>query len=116
MIKAVKFVSIPVRDQDRALGFYTGKLGFEVLTDQPFDDQNRWIELGIPGAETRLVLFASGQQEGCHITFLSHNVAHTYEELRQRGVEFVRQPQTEHWGTSAIFRDTEGNTLVLSSK
>ena len=39
MIKAVKFVSIPVRDQDRALAFYTEKLGFTVLTDQPFDPE-----------------------------------------------------------------------------
>ena len=36
MIKYVKFVSIPTRDQDRALAFYTEKLGFKVLTDFPF--------------------------------------------------------------------------------
>ena len=39
MIKAVKFVSVPVRNQDRALAFYTGKLGFQVVTDQPFDER-----------------------------------------------------------------------------
>jgi catechol 2,3-dioxygenase-like lactoylglutathione lyase family enzyme len=38
MIKQIKFVSIPVRDQNRALDFYTGKLGFTIITDQPFDD------------------------------------------------------------------------------
>src|SRR5437867_4138096 len=57
MIKAIKFVSVPVRDQDRALAFYTGKLGLQVVTDQPFDDRQRWIELRIGGADTRLVLF-----------------------------------------------------------
>ncbi|MEA2207339.1 MAG: hypothetical protein QOE77_4115 [Blastocatellia bacterium] len=47
MIKAMKFVSIPVRDQQRALEFYTTKLGFRIITDQPFNDEQRWIELGV---------------------------------------------------------------------
>jgi catechol 2,3-dioxygenase-like lactoylglutathione lyase family enzyme len=45
MIKQIKFVSIPVEDQDRALDFYTEKLGFTIITDQPFDEKQRWIEL-----------------------------------------------------------------------
>ena len=57
MIRGVKFVSIPVADQNRALAFYTEKLGFRITTDQPFSDTQRWMELGIPGAETRIVLF-----------------------------------------------------------
>ena len=48
MIKQVKFVSIPVEDQDRALDFYTEKLGFTIITDQPFDEKQRWIELRVP--------------------------------------------------------------------
>jgi predicted enzyme related to lactoylglutathione lyase len=39
----------------------------------------------------------------------------TYRQLRQRGVEFVAEPKTEHWGTSAIFKDPDGNQFVLSS-
>ena len=56
MIRGLKFVSIPVRNQDASLRFFTEKLGFKVGTDQPFSDQQRWIELLIPGAETGLVL------------------------------------------------------------
>jgi catechol 2,3-dioxygenase-like lactoylglutathione lyase family enzyme len=56
MIKQIKFVSIPVADQNRALDFYTEKLGFTIITDQPFDEKQRWIELRIPKAETRVVL------------------------------------------------------------
>lgn len=41
----VRFVSIPVSDQDRSLAFYAGKLGFQVVTDQPFGNGQRWIEL-----------------------------------------------------------------------
>ena len=55
MIKAVKFVSIPVKDQDQALEFYTKKLGLKVMTDSPFDGKQRWIELAIPRADTKIV-------------------------------------------------------------
>jgi catechol 2,3-dioxygenase-like lactoylglutathione lyase family enzyme len=50
MIKQIKFVSIPIADQNRALDFYTEKLGFTIITDQPFDEKQRWIELRIPQA------------------------------------------------------------------
>src|SRR3984885_15714689 len=56
MIRGIKFVSVPVRDQDVALKFWTEKCGFKVATDQAFGPQ-RWIELLIPGADTGLVLF-----------------------------------------------------------
>ena len=62
MIRQIKFVSIPVRDQNRALSFYTEKLGFTIITDQPFDEKQRWIELRIPKAETRVgVVYAGGR-------------------------------------------------------
>ena len=58
MIRAIDIVTIPVRDQDTALKFYTEKLGFKVATNQDFGDgMQRWIELLIPGAESRIALF-----------------------------------------------------------
>lgn len=121
MIKGVKFVSIPVSDQDRSLAFYTEALGMVVATDQPFDDRQRWIELRIPGAETRLVLFtpdAHRDRIGTpqHATFVADDVERTYRELSARGVAFASPPRTEPWGTSAVFRDPDGNVFVLSSK
>ena len=121
MIKAVKFVSIPVRDQDRALTFYTEKLGFRVVTDQPFDGAQRWIDLRVPGADTGVVLFTPTGHEDrvggfMNLAFEADDVAGTYEELSARGVEFVQAPRTEHWGTSAIFRDPDGNSFVMSSR
>ena len=62
MIRRIKFTSIPVQDQDAALDFYTSKLGFRVATDQPLGEQ-RWIELRIPGADTRVVLYTPPGQE-----------------------------------------------------
>lgn len=121
MIRSIKFTSIPVRDQDRALEFYTEKLGFAVATDQPFDGKQRWIELRIPGAETRLVLFTPTGQEDrvgtfSNVVFLADDVEKTWEELSSRGVEFVQEPKKEPWGTSAIFKDADGNQFVLSSR
>ena len=40
MIKQIKFISIPVRDQNRALDFYTDKLGFTIITDSPSTASN----------------------------------------------------------------------------
>ena len=121
MIKAVKFVSIPVRDQDQALSFYTEKLGFQIQTDQPFDGKQRWIELRIPGSETRLVLFTPQGHEDrigsfSNVTFMTDDMDRTYQELKERGVAFTAPPTKEHWGRYAAFQDIDGNQFVLSTK
>lgn len=120
MIKGVKFVTIPVRDQDRALEFYTKKLGMRVLTDSPFDDNQRWIELSIPRADTRVVLFTASAHEHLiggimNITFVADDVIATAAELKARGVEFVQEPQKADWGTAAVFKDQDGNVFALST-
>ena len=120
MIKQIKFVSIPVRDQNRALDFYTEKLGFTIITDQPFDEKQRWIELRVPKAETRVVLFtAEGDEKRIgsmmNMSYSCDDIDMTYKELSARGVEFEGPPQKQPWGTYAMFRDSEGNRFVVSS-
>jgi predicted enzyme related to lactoylglutathione lyase len=120
MIKAIKFASIPTRNQDASLEFYTTKLGFTVITDSPFDGAQRWIELGLPRAETRLVLFTAPGQDAMiggfmNISFMTDDVEATARELKARGVEFVQDPQKADWGTAAIFKDCDGNQFVLST-
>lgn len=119
-IRGIKFVSIPVTDQDRALAFYTEKLGFRVVTDQPFDEKQRWLELGIPGAETCIVLFNMGDamKPGglTNVTLWTDDVEGTARELKSKGVEFVMEPKRFGWGTSSIFKDVDGNRIMLSSK
>jgi predicted enzyme related to lactoylglutathione lyase len=120
MIKQIKFVSIPVTDQNRALDFYTEKLGFTIITDQPFDEKQRWIELRIPKAETRVVLFTPEGDEKRIGTFMNMSYAcddidKTYAELKKRGVEFEGPPEKQPWGTYAMFKDSEGNRFVVSS-
>lgn len=63
MIKCIKFATVPVADQNRALDFNTSKLGFTIITDQPFDEKQRWIELHVPNAETQVVLFTMDGDE-----------------------------------------------------
>jgi predicted enzyme related to lactoylglutathione lyase len=121
MIKAVKFVSIPVQDQDRSLTFYTDKLGFQILTDQPFDGKQRWIELRIPGSETKVVLFTPPGHENrvgsfSNVTFVTDDIDRTYQELKGRGVEFPAPPTKQPWGHFAKFKDPDGNEFVLSTK
>jgi predicted enzyme related to lactoylglutathione lyase len=121
MIKRIKFLGIPVRDQDRALEFYTGRLGFRVFTDQQFSETQRWIELAIPGAETGIVLFTPAGHEERIGTFVNtswevDNVEKTYAELQSKGVEFVGPPEKQPWGTFVILKDSEGNQIVLSAR
>lgn len=120
MIKGIKFASVPVTNQDRALDFYTQKLGFRVITDAPFADDRRWIELGLPRADTKLVLFTAPGQEKLiggfmPIAFMADDVEATAKELKAKGVEFVQEPQKQDWGTSAIFKDADGNQFVLGT-
>jgi predicted enzyme related to lactoylglutathione lyase len=121
MITQIKFVSIPVADQNRALDFYTEKLGFTIITDQPFDEKQRWIELRIPKAETRVVLFTPDGEEKrigsmMPMSFVCDDIDQTYEELSGRGVEFEGPPEKQPWGTYAMFKDSEGNRFVVSAE
>ncbi|HWP43516.1 MAG TPA: VOC family protein [Blastocatellia bacterium] len=120
MIKHVKFASIPVRDQSKALAFYTEKLGFEVVTDQPMDEGMRWIEVKPAGAETKVVLSACPEEADrigtfSNVVFGTEDVRATYEELKAKGVEFIKPPTDEPWGVYAQFVDSEGNQLLLVS-
>jgi catechol 2,3-dioxygenase-like lactoylglutathione lyase family enzyme len=120
MIRGIKFACIPVTDQERALAFYTEKLGFRILTDQPYDDEQRWIELGIPGADTRIVLFRFGDGikpgSQMNVSFWTDDVEATTRELKDKGVDFVMEPTRQEWGTCAAFKDIDGNSFVLGSK
>ena len=121
MIRGIKFVGIPVRDQDVALKFYTEAMGMKVLTDQPFTPKQRWIELTIPGADTGIALFTpEGHEkrigEFQSISFWCDDVFATVELLKAKGVVFTKEPTTEQWGSVAVFKDVDGNQLVLSSR
>ena len=120
MIRKVKFSSIPVRDQDRALEFYVGTLGFSLMTDQPMGPGQRWIEVRPAKGDTGIALFTPRGHEDRVGTFTGismecDDVQKTYEELFAKGVEFAKPPETQPWGVMAILKDSEGNQIVLST-
>ncbi len=120
MIKQLKFVGIPTRDQGRALSFWTEKIGFKVLTDRSFGDQ-RWIELSIPGAQTGISLYTPEGHEDRVGSFFNgsfecDDVSYSYRSLSERGVQFEGPPERQPWGSFAKFLDPDGNSFVLSSR
>jgi len=121
MVRGIKFVGIPVRNQDVSLKFYTEALGLKVVTDQPFTDTQRWIELLIPGAQTGIALYTpKGHEkrigEFQSIAFWCDDVFATAKVLKSKGVTFAEEPKNEPWGSIAIFKDLDGNQFALSSK
>jgi catechol 2,3-dioxygenase-like lactoylglutathione lyase family enzyme len=121
VIRGIKFVGIPVRNQDASLQFYTEKLGFKVVTDQPFIEEQRWIELLIPGAESGISLFTpKGHEDRIGqfqpISFWCEDVFATAKVLKSKGVVFAQEPKNEVWGSMAKFKDPDGNEFVLSNK
>jgi catechol 2,3-dioxygenase-like lactoylglutathione lyase family enzyme len=110
-ITGVGTVGIPVTDQDRALEFYVGMLGFEKRRDIPFGGA-RWIEVAPPGSTTTIALVPAEVPTGIRLTTEDADADHA--DLRARGVdadpEVARMP-----GAPPMFalRDPDGNSLIL---
>ncbi len=124
-----------VHDQDEALAFYTKKLGFEVRSDVTLAELGdfRWLTVGpvgqpdidivlmpIPGppvmdadtAEQVKALMAKGFAGTVFLT--TDDCQASYNELRQRGVEFTEAPEERPYGIDSGFRDPSGNSLRLT--
>ena len=118
MIKNVAKVGVYVRDQQRALDFFTQVLGFEVISDELMGPDGRWIEVRPPGGQTALALWTPPGLEDrigtfSGIVFTCEDVHATYEELRQRGVKFTQEPVKQPGGVMGVFVDPDGNSFVL---
>ena len=118
MITKAKTVGVYVSDQDRALGFYVNALGFEKRRDDPMGSEAGWIEVAPAGAETVLVLYTPPGLEDRigtfgGVIFECDDIRSTYEELRDRGVEFTEEPSEQLWGIWAQFKDVDGNEFGL---
>jgi len=121
VLKFVKFAELPVVDQDRAVNFYTKKVGLKLAQDAPYKDGWRWIELEIPGAETRIMFTqraADAKVDAPRLVIIADDVDATYRELLAKGVHFTTEPMKAPWNPGqmfAQFRDSEGNGIVISS-
>jgi predicted enzyme related to lactoylglutathione lyase len=124
-----------VHDQDEALAFYTGKLGWEVRSDATIPELGnfRWLTVGpagqadiavtlmaIPGppvmdpatAEQVRTLMAKGFAGTIFLT--TDDAQASYEELKGRGVEFTEPPEERPYGIDSGFRDPSGNSFRLT--
>jgi uncharacterized glyoxalase superfamily protein PhnB len=134
MIK-ISTAQLWVHDQDEALAFYTEKLGMEVRTDVTMPEMGdfRWLTVAPPGQdEIEIVLMAIPGEpvmdrdtaervrelmaKGFAGTvFLTTDDVHaSYEELKERGVEFTEAPEERPYGIDSGFRDPSGNSFRLT--
>ncbi|MDF5754520.1 VOC family protein [Spongiactinospora sp. TRM90649] len=116
-ITHARFVSVPVADQDRALDFYTGALGFEVLIDQRMGPK-RWIQVAPKGAQTGFTLiaddpsYAPGSARG--ILLETSDLDGDCARLTEAGIP-VEGPADLPWGRQATLTDPDGNAFVLAA-
>ncbi|NKI33032.1 VOC family protein [Croceivirga thetidis] len=125
----VTLISIPVRDQEKALKFYTEKLGFLIKKDAPLEGGNRWITLVSPewqdGPEL-LLEPAPNHFEPCKVfqdalfeagipwtQFDVEDVEAEYQRMIGLDVEFSVKPTEMGTVKFAVFNDTCGNNIQL---
>ena len=135
MITKFSHITINVLNQDSALDFYTNKLGFKIVTDVPMGPGSRWLTVSPPEqpdleivlfpitvgkmfpketANTIIELIKKGTF-GCGV-YECNDIYATYEELKAKGVEFMKAPKEEFYGTEALFKDDSGNWFSLQPK
>jgi predicted enzyme related to lactoylglutathione lyase len=115
--KQVMSVSVPVSDQEQAKGFYVDTLGFELQVDNSWREGMRWIEVAPEGSATSLMLvsWSDSLLPSMYrvIVLATDDVQAIHEELVAKGVSFDLPPTEVSNGTQAMFRDPDGNALVL---
>jgi catechol 2,3-dioxygenase-like lactoylglutathione lyase family enzyme len=125
MKQSIVHIALVVDDYDEAIKFYTEKLNFKLVDDTPQSETKRWVLVAPPGSEECCLLLAKGvgeeqrsrignQTGGRVFLFLkTDDFWRDYEEMRSRGIHFVREPKVEDYGTVAVFADLYGNLWDL---
>jgi catechol 2,3-dioxygenase-like lactoylglutathione lyase family enzyme len=125
MKQSIAHIALVVDDYDEAIKFYTEKLDFVLLEDTAQSETKRWVLVAPRGAEECSLLLAKGvgeeqrsrvgnQTGGRVFLFLkTDDFWRDFKNLRSRGVNFVREPKTEEYGTVAVFEDLYGNLWDL---
>ena len=121
MLEKVVYVTVFVKDQDKALAFYTDMLGFEKRAENPTPGGPRFLSIGLKGQDFQLVLWpgtpGQGQPfQGRHTaayTIETKDCRKAFEVLKARGVKFDTEVLEYPWGYVAVFQDPDGNRLQL---
>ncbi|HEY5193637.1 MAG TPA: VOC family protein [Solirubrobacteraceae bacterium] len=118
-ITQVGTVMVPVSDQDQAIEFYVGKLGFELRTDIPFGRGDRWVDVAPPGATTTLALLLPREEEATgidtRIAFTTEDIDADHADLQARGVDVDDAVMRMGDPVPPMFflRDQDGNRLLI---
>lgn len=128
MLEKLRLTTRIVDDQEKALRFYTEKLGLEKEADQTFGpDDRRWVTVAAEQDDTTEIVLEpldwfEGEEKDHRASQLGHQPAlaftvddcqRTYETLRDRGVEFTAEPEERPYGIEAVANDLYGNGVVI---
>ena len=126
MKQAITLIALVVRDFDEAIDFYTKQLNFDLVEDTYQAEQDkRWVVVSPPGSAGVSLLLAQattqeqqpfiGNQTGGRVfLFLStDDFWRDYNDMVAKGINFVREPKEEAYGTVAVFEDLYGNQWDL---
>lgn len=114
MSQRLALISLVVRDYDEALAFYVGTLGFELIEDTCIpEQQKRWVVVAPTGSDTHLLLARAvgdeqssriGNQTGGRVFLFLYtdDFEGDYRRFKDKGVEFVREPKQERYGTRRV--------------
>ena len=119
----VSVVTLFVSDIERAIAFYTEKIGWQKTNDQPMGEGMRWVTVAPSETATQFTLmppnpeYTGDRKAGEHtgVVLEADDVFSEYERLGKLGVEFLEPPRNEPWGGWAMFKDSEGNLLGVHS-
>lgn len=123
-------VTLVVADYDEAIGWYTEKLGFQLVDDVDLGGGKRWVTVSAGGGARLLLARADvfpagaagsaqkaaiGNQTGGRVAFFleTGDFARDHAAMKERGVEFREAPRHEAYGTVAVFADLYGNLWDL---
>jgi catechol 2,3-dioxygenase-like lactoylglutathione lyase family enzyme len=125
MKQSIAHIALVVNDYDEAIKFYTDKLNFTLIEDTRQSETKRWVLVAPPGSDGCSVLLAKGvgdeqrsrignQTGGRVFLFLKTDDFFTdYENMKAKGITFIRDPKKEEYGTVAVFKDLYGNLWDL---
>ena len=125
MKQSIAHIALVVADYDEAIKFYTEKLNFTLIEDTVQSETKRWVLVAPEGAEECCLLLAKGvgeeqrsrignQTGGRVFLFLkTDDFWRDYQNMQARGINFVREPKNEEYGTVAVFADLYGNLWDL---